>query len=152
MKAKVFALTLGAVALLTAVPNLAFAGGAKEIIATKDAPAAIGPYSQAVRSGGMLFVAGQIPINPKTGQLNTGTDEEQVAQVLENIKAILAADGMTMDNVVSTTVFVRDLNNFAKLNTVYGTYFKDKPPARATVQAARLPRDVAVEISAIAVK
>jgi 2-iminobutanoate/2-iminopropanoate deaminase len=152
MKTKVFASTLCAVALLTAVPNLAFAAGAKEIIATKDAPAAIGPYSQAVRSGGMLFVAGQIPIDPKTGQLKTGTDEEQVAQVLENIKAILAADGMTMDNVVSTTVFVRDLNNFAKLNAVYGTYFKDKPPARATVQAARLPRDVAVEISAIAVK
>ncbi len=152
MKTKVFALTLAAVALLTAAPHLAAAGAAKEIIATKEAPAAIGPYSQAVRSGNMVFVAGQIPIDPKTGQLNTGTDEEQAAQVLENIKAILAADGMTMDNVVSTTVFVRDLNNFAKLNAVYGTYFKDKPPARATVQAARLPRDVAVEISAIAVK
>jgi 2-iminobutanoate/2-iminopropanoate deaminase len=152
MKTKVFASTLAVVALLAAVPNLAAAGAAKEIIATKNAPAAIGPYSQAVRSGNMVFVAGQIPIDPKTGQLNTGTDEEQTAQVLENIKAILAADGMTMDNVVSTTVFVRDLNNFTKLNAVYGTYFKDKPPARATVQAARLPRDVAVEISAIAVK
>jgi 2-iminobutanoate/2-iminopropanoate deaminase len=124
----------------------------KEISVTKNAPAAIGPYSQAVRAGTMLFVAGQIAIDPKTGQMNTGTDEEQVAQVLENIKAILAADGMTMDNVVSTTMFVRDLNNFTKLNAVYGTYFKDKPPARATVQAARLPRDAAVEISAIAVK
>ncbi len=152
MKTKVFAVTLTAAALLAAVSNLAAAGAAKEIIATKDAPAAIGPYSQAVRSGNMVFVAGQIPIDPKTGQLNTGTDEEQAAQVLENIKAILAADGMTMDNVVSTTVFVRDLNNFAKINAVYGTYFKDKPPARATVQASRLPRDVAVEISAIAVK
>lgn len=91
MKTKVFALTLASVALLTALPNLAFAGAAKEIIATKDAPAAIGPYSQAVRSGNMVFVAGQIPIDPKTGQLNTGTDEEQTAQVLENIKAILAA-------------------------------------------------------------
>jgi 2-iminobutanoate/2-iminopropanoate deaminase len=145
-------LAAAVVAGLSALPNAAGAAGLKEIIVTKDAPAAIGPYSQAVRAGSTLFIAGQIPIDPKTGQLNTGTDEEQVAQVLENIKAILAADGMTMDNVVSTTVFVRDLNNFAKLNTVYGTYFKDKPPARATIQAARLPRDVAVEISAIAVK
>lgn len=143
---------LAAAMLAGAVTLPASAGAFKEIIATKDAPAAIGPYSQAVRAGGMLFIAGQIPIDPKTGQLNTGTDEEQVAQVLENIKGILAADGMTMDNVVSTTVFVRDLNNFSKLNTVYGSYFKDKPPARATVQAARLPRDVAVEISAIAVR
>lgn len=152
MKTKQSLLALAVVASLSALPSAAGAAGLKEIIATKDAPAAIGPYSQAVRAGSMLFVAGQIPIDPKTGQLNTGTDEEQVAQVLENIKAILAADGMTMDNVVSTTVFVRDLNNFAKLNAVYGTYFKDKPPARATIQAARLPRDVAVEISAIAVK
>ena len=143
---------LAAAMLAGAVTLPASAGAFKEVIATKDAPAAIGPYSQAVRAGGMLFIAGQIPIDPKTGQLNTGTDEEQVAQVLENIKGILAADGMTMDNVVSTTVFVRDLNNFSKLNTVYGSYFKDKPPARATVQAARLPRDVAVEISAIAVR
>lgn len=148
MKTTVLALAVFASALAQPVT----AGAFKEIIATKDAPAAIGPYSQAVRAGGMLFIAGQIPIDPKTGQLNAGTDEEQVAQVLENIKGILAADGMTMDNVVSTTVFVRDLNNFAKLNAVYGTYFKDKPPARATIQAARLPRDVAVEISAIAVK
>lgn len=144
---------MSAAAMLAGAVTLpASAGASKEIIATKDAPAAIGPYSQAVRAGGMLFIAGQIPIDPKTGQLNTGTDEEQVAQVLENIKGILAADGMTMDNVVSTTVYVRDLNNFSRLNTVYGSYFKDKPPARATVQAARLPRDVAVEISAIAVK
>ena len=152
MKITQSVLALAVVASLCVLPNAAGAAGSKEIIATKDAPAAIGPYSQAVRAGTMLFVAGQLPIDPKTGQLNTGTDEEQVAQVLENIKAILAADGMTMDNVVSTTVFVRDLNNFAKLNAVYGTYYKDKPPARATIQAARLPRDVAVEISAIAVR
>jgi 2-iminobutanoate/2-iminopropanoate deaminase len=143
---------LSVLAVLATLSTVAGAAPMKEVIATKDAPAAIGPYSQAIRSGTMLFVAGQIPIDPKTGQLNTGTDEEQAAQVLENIKAILAADGMTMDNVVSTTVFVRDLNNFTKLNAVYGTYFKDKPPARATIQAARLPRDAAVEISAIAVK
>lgn len=147
---KTIVLTMAVIA--TALSQPASAAAFKEIVATKDAPAAIGPYSQAVRAGGMLFIAGQIPIDPKTGQLNTGTDEEQVAQVLENIKGILAADGMTMDNIVSTTVFVRDLNNFSKLNAVYATYFKDKPPARATIQAARLPRDVAVEISAIAVK
>lgn len=152
MKTKVSMLMLAVLASLFVLPGSARAAALKEVIATKDAPAAIGPYSQAVRSGNMVFVAGQLPIDPKTGQLNTGTDEQQVAQVLENIKAILAADGMTMDNVVSTTVFVRDLDNFAKLNAVYGTYFKDKPPARATIQAARLPRDVAVEISAIAIK
>jgi 2-iminobutanoate/2-iminopropanoate deaminase len=143
---------LSTLAVLATLSTAAGAAPLKEVIATEDAPAAIGPYSQAIRSGTMVFVAGQIPIDPKTGQLNTGTDEEQAAQVLENIKAILAADGMTMDNVVSTTVFVRDLNNFTKLNAVYGSYFKDKPPARATIQAARLPRDVAVEISAIAMK
>lgn len=152
MKTKVSMLMLAVLASLFALPGASCAAALKEVIATKDAPAAIGPYSQAVRSGNMVFVAGQLPIDPKTGQLNTGTDEQQVAQVLENIKAILAADGMTMDNVVSTTVFVRDLDNFAKLNAVYGTYFKDKPPARATIQAARLPRDAAVEISAIAIK
>ena len=139
-------------ASLLVLPSTASAAAMKDVIATKEAPAAIGPYSQAVRVGNMIFVSGQIPLDPKTGQLVTGTDEEQTAQVLENIKAILAADGMTMDNVVSTTVFVRDLNSFAKINTTYGAYFKDKPPARATVQAARLPRDVAIEISAIAVK
>ena len=125
---------------------------AKDVIATKEAPAAVGPYSQAVRAGNLVFLAGQIPINPKTGQVNTGTIEEQTTQVLDNLKAVLAADGMTMDNVVSTTVFVKELNDFTKLNTVYGTYFKDKPPARATVQVQRLPKDAAVEISAIAIR
>jgi 2-iminobutanoate/2-iminopropanoate deaminase len=152
MKTRESVLAFALLAALLALPDAASAASSKEVIATKDAPAAIGPYSQAVRSGAMVFVSGQIPIDPKTGQLNAGTDEEQVAQVLENIKAILAADGMTMENVISTTVFVRDLNNFAKLNAVYGTYFKDKPPARATIQASRLPRDAAVEISAIAVR
>jgi 2-iminobutanoate/2-iminopropanoate deaminase len=125
---------------------------AKDVIASKDAPAAIGPYSQAIRTGNMVFLAGQIPINPKTGQVNLGTIEEQTAQVLDNLKAVLAADGMSMDNVVSTTVYVKELNDFTKLNNVYGSYFKDKPPARATVQVQRLPKDVAVEISAIAVR
>jgi 2-iminobutanoate/2-iminopropanoate deaminase len=142
--ALVASLPFGAAHGATSVPQ-------KEVVASKDAPAAVGPYSQAIRSGGMVFLAGQIPIDPKTGQTNLGTIEEQTAQVFENLKAVLAAAGMTLDNVVSTTVYVKDLNDFAKLNAVYGTYFKDKPPARATVQVQRLPKDVAVEISAIAV-
>ena len=142
--ALVTSLPLGAAHGATSVPQ-------KEVVASKDAPAAVGPYSQAIRSGSMVFLAGQIPIDPKTGQTNLGTIEEQTAQVFENLKAVLAAAGMTLDNVVSTTVYVKDLNDFAKLNAVYGTYFKDKPPARATVQVQRLPKDVAVEISAIAV-
>jgi 2-iminobutanoate/2-iminopropanoate deaminase len=142
--ALVASLPLGAAHGATSVPQ-------KEVVASKDAPAAVGPYSQAIRSGSMVFLAGQIPIDPKTGQTNLGTIEEKTAQVFENLKAVLAAAGMTLDNVVSTTVYVKDLNDFAKLNAVYGTYFKDKPPARATVQVQRLPKDAAVEISAIAV-
>jgi len=142
---------LGLAALL-ATTGASAAPPAKDIIASKDAPAAVGPYSQAVRSGSMVFLAGQLPIDPKTGQTRTGSIEEQTAQVLDNLKAVLAADGMTMDNIVSTTVYVKELNDFSKLNTVYGTYFREKPPARATVQVQRLPKDVAVEISAIAVR
>lgn len=140
------------VVLLGACAAAWSASPVKDVIATKAAPAAVGPYSQAIRSGNMVFLAGQIPIDPKTGQAKTGPIEEQTTQVMENLKAVLAADGMSMDNVVSTTVFVKDLNDFAKLNAVYGGYFKDKPPARATVQVQRLPKDVAVEISAIAVR
>ena len=104
-----------------------------------------------LKTGKTLYLAGQISIDPKTKQLNTGTIEEQTKLVLENLKAVLAADGLTMDHVVSTSVFLKDLNEFAKMNEVYGTYFKNAPPARATVEVARLPRDVKVEISAIAV-
>ena len=124
----------------------------KEVIATKDAPAAIGPYSQAIRVGNTLYLAGQIPIDPRTNQLVTGSIEDQTKLVLENLKAVLVAAGMSMDDVVSTSVFLKDLNDFQRMNAVYATYFKDKPPARATVQVARLPRDVAIEISAIAAK
>jgi 2-iminobutanoate/2-iminopropanoate deaminase len=123
-----------------------------QVIATDNAPKAIGPYSQAIRTGPMLFLAGQIPIDPKTNQLLVGTIEEETTLVLNNLKAVLEANGMSMANVVSTSVFMKDLNDFPKMNTVYGTYFKEAPPARATVQVARLPRDVKVEISAIAVK
>lgn len=124
----------------------------KEVISTKAAPAAIGPYSQGIKFGNLLFLAGQIPIDAATNQLNTGSIEDQTKLVLENLRAVLTANGMTMDDVVSTSVFLKDLNDFARMNTLYATYFKDKPPARATVQVARLPRDVLVEISAIAAK
>ena len=124
----------------------------KESISTKNAPAAIGPYSQAVKMGSLVFLSGQIAIDPKTNQMSSGNIEEQTKQALENLDAVLKASDMTMENVVSTTVFLKDLNDFGKMNAVYGTYFKEKAPARATVQAARLPRDALVEIAAIASK
>ena len=124
-----------------------------KVVSTPNAPEAIGPYSQAIRAGNTLFLAGQIPIDPKTKELKKdATIEEQTKLVLDNLKAVLEADGMTMANVVSTTVYMKDLNEFAKMNAVYGTYFTSAPPARATVEVARLPRDVKVEIGAIAVK
>ena len=122
-------------------------------IKTPDAPEAIGPYSQAIKVGNMLFLSGQIPIDPKTKQLKADASiEEQTTQVLDNLKAVLAANGMTMADVVSTSVFMKDLNDFQKMNAVYATHFKEAPPARATVEVARLPRDVKIEISANAVK
>jgi 2-iminobutanoate/2-iminopropanoate deaminase len=125
----------------------------KTVIATPNAPEAIGPYSQAIKAGNMVFLAGQIPIDPKTKQLmKDASIEDQTRLVLDNLKAVLEADGLTMDNVVSTSVFLKDLNEFGKMNEVYATYFKTAPPARATVEVARLPRDVKVEIGAIAVR
>jgi 2-iminobutanoate/2-iminopropanoate deaminase len=124
----------------------------RKVITTPNAPEAIGPYSQAIRAGKTVYLAGQIAIDPKTKQLIAGGSiEDQTKLVLENLKAVLAADGLTMDHVVSTTVFMKDLNEFAKMNDVYATYFKANPPARATVEVARLPREVKVEIAAIAV-
>lgn len=125
----------------------------KEVISTPDAPKAIGPYSQAIRVGNTVFLAGQIPIDPKTNQLSTGTIEEQTRLVMNNLAAVLTAAGMTFDNVVMANCFLKDLNDFPKFNDTYATYFKDQmPPARATVQVARLPRDVLVEVALIAVK
>ncbi|UVL86134.1 RidA family protein [Pseudomonas sp. B21-028] len=121
-------------------------------ISTTNAPTAIGPYSQAIRAGDMLFLSGQIPLDPATGQISGSTVDEQTKRVLDNLSAVLAANDMTMANVVSTTVYMRDLNDFTAMNKVYGTYFTSNPPARATIQVARLPRDVMVEISAIAKK
>jgi 2-iminobutanoate/2-iminopropanoate deaminase len=124
----------------------------KEMISTKNAPGAIGPYSQAVKVGNTLFLSGQIPIDPKTGQVNAGSIEEQTKLVPENLKGLLASNNMSMNDVVSTTVFLKDLNDLSRMNAVYGSYFDDKPPARATIQVARLPRDVSAEIPAIAMK
>jgi 2-iminobutanoate/2-iminopropanoate deaminase len=125
----------------------------KEVIASADAPKAIGPYSQAIRIGNTVYLAGQIPIDPKTNQLLQGGIEEQTRLVMSNLAAVLAAAGMNFDNVVMAQCFLKDLNDFPKFNETYATYFKDgMPPARATVQVARLPRDVLVEVAFIAVK
>jgi 2-iminobutanoate/2-iminopropanoate deaminase len=124
----------------------------KEVIYTETAPKPIGPYSQAVKVGNMLFVSGQIPIDPKTGEVVKGGIKEQTRQVLENIKAVLEAAGYTLNDVTMAFVFLADMNMFPEYNEVYAQYFKEKPPARVTVQAARLPRDVLIEIAVIAVR
>ena len=123
----------------------------KEIVATERAPRAIGPYSQAVRSGNFLFASGQIPIDPATGEFVAGGITEQTEQVMRNVSAILEAAGAGLQHVVKTTVFLADMDDFTPMNEVYGRYFGENPPARATVQAARLPRDARVEIEAIAI-
>ena len=123
----------------------------KEIVATERAPRAIGPYSQAVRTGNFLFASGQIPIDPATGEFVAGGITEQTEQVMKNVSAILEAAGAGLQQVVKTTVFLADMDDFTAMNEVYGRYFGENPPARATVQAARLPRDARVEIEAIAV-
>ncbi|MDQ3820933.1 MAG: RidA family protein [Acidobacteriota bacterium] len=122
----------------------------REIIKTERAPAAIGPYSQAVRVGNFVFASGQIPTDPKTGEFVSGGVAEQTEQVMRNLTAVLEAAGSGLDSIIKTTVFLADMNDFAAMNEVYGRYFKENPPARATVQAARLPRDARVEIEAIA--
>jgi len=148
----------GRVVAMLVLMSLAVSGCAtnavqKEVVATKKAPEAIGPYSQAVRFGNLLFLAGQIAIDPKTNQLmKDASIEDQTRLVLNNLKAVLEENGMTMDNALSTTVFLKDLNDFAKMNAVYAEFFKSSPPARATVEVARLPRDVKVEIAMIAGK
>jgi len=122
----------------------------KDSIQTDRAPKAIGPYSQAIRAGGFLFASGQIPIDPLTGQFVDGGIAEQTEQVLKNLSAVLQAGGSSLDRVVKTTVFLSDMAEFTLMNEVYGKFFTEKPPARATVEAARLPRDARVEIEAIA--
>ncbi len=123
----------------------------KEIIATDQAPRAIGPYSQAVRAGNVIFASGQIPIDPSTGEFVAGGVAEQTEQVMRNITAVLEAAGSGLNQIVKTTVFLADMNDFTAMNEVYARFFPETPPARATIQAARLPRDAKVEIEAIAV-
>ena len=121
----------------------------KKVIATEKAPGAIGPYSQAMRIGNMIFTSGQIPLNPATGEMVTEI-AAATKQSLENVKAILEVEGATMENVIKTTVFLSDMNNFVAMNEVYATYFPQNPPARSAVEVARLPKDAVVEIEVIA--
>jgi 2-iminobutanoate/2-iminopropanoate deaminase len=121
----------------------------KQKIATPNAPQAIGPYSQAIQLGSMLFVSGQIPIDPQTGQLVQGGIEAQTRQVMENLKAVVAAAGMTLADALKATCFLKSMGDFAAFNGVYAGYFGDTPPARETVEVGRLPRDVLVEVSLI---
>ena len=122
----------------------------KKIISTTEAPAAIGPYSQAVRAGSFLFCAGQVPLDPKSGQIVSEEITEQTKRVLDNVTAILKAEQLTLAHVVKTTVFLSDFGDFQKMNEVYATYFKDNPPARSTVGVCTLPKNAKVEIEAIA--
>ena len=122
----------------------------KRIVMTDEAPQAIGPYSQAVVGGGFVFAAGQLALDPHTGQLVPGDVRIQTKRVMENIKAILESAGSSLAGVVKTTVFLRDLNDFGAMNEIYGSYFQEDPPARSTVQVAKLPRDGAVEIEVVA--
>ena len=122
----------------------------KKIVATNAAPAAIGPYSQAVILGGMLYTSGQIPLDPATGEVVTGSIEDQAHRVFKNLKAVLEAAGTDFEHVVKTTVFLADMNDFAAMNGVYAQYFTGAVPARSAVQVARLPKDVGLEIELIA--
>ena len=123
---------------------------AKSIIQTTQAPAAIGPYSQAVRAGNLLFVSGQIPIDPETGTVIIGGIEAATHRVMKNIESILEAAGYSFDNVVKASLFIKSMDDFSKINAAYATYFSGKYPARETVEVSRLPRDVEIEISVIA--
>ena len=123
----------------------------KEIVSTENAPGAIGPYSQAIKAGNMVFCSGQIPIDIKTGEFVSEDVAEQTDQVLRNLSAVLEAAGTSLASVVKTTVFLADMNDFASMNEVYAKFFDENKPARATVEAARLPRDARVEIECIAI-
>ena len=123
----------------------------KKIISTSEAPGAIGPYSQAVRSGSFLFCSGQIPLDPKSGQIVPGDIASQTRRVLDNIGAVLKAEDLTFDHVVKTTIFLTNLDDFQTVNEVYGSYFKQEPPARSTIQVAALPKGANVEIEVIAI-
>ena len=122
----------------------------KKVVKTDAAPGALGPYSQAIVAGGVVYCAGQIPLDPATGNIVSGGVAEQTAQVLKNLRAVLKAAGSDLDRAVKTTVFLKDMNDFAAMNEVYAKHFGAMPPARSTVEVARLPRDVRVEIEVVA--
>jgi 2-iminobutanoate/2-iminopropanoate deaminase len=122
----------------------------KKIISTSDAPQAIGPYSQGVRVGSTIYYSGQIPLDPKTGQIVSGDIETQARRVMENIGGLLRAEDLSFDNIIKTTIFLADINDFQKVNEIYGSYFKQAPPARSTIQAGALPKGARLEIEVIA--
>jgi 2-iminobutanoate/2-iminopropanoate deaminase len=122
----------------------------KKVIQTAMAPKAIGPYSQAIQAGGFLFLSGQIPLDPKTGELVKGDIRQQTRQVLENIKGVLDSEKLVMKDVVKVTIFLKNIGSFNEVNEVYATYFPSSPPARSTVEVAKLPKDAEIEIEAIA--
>lgn len=122
----------------------------KKVIQTDKAPKAIGPYSQAIQAGNLLFLSGQIPIDPKTGELTEGDIRQQTQQVLENIKGLLESQGLGMEDVIKVTIFLKDIGSFNQVNEVYATYFSSSPPARSTIEVAKLPRNAEIEIEAIA--
>jgi 2-iminobutanoate/2-iminopropanoate deaminase len=122
----------------------------KERVQTESAPAAIGPYSQAIKANGLVYCSGQVHLDPKTGSLTEGTVGEQTRQVLNNLKAVLEAAGSSLDKVIKTTVFLADMNDFGEMNEAYGKFFGDPPPARSTVEVSRLPKDARVEIDVVA--
>lgn len=124
----------------------------KQVIQTNHAPQAIGPYSQAILAGDTLYVSGQIPVNPATGEIVSDKVEDQARQVMENVKAVVEAAGMTLDNVVKTSVFIKNMDDFGTINRIYSEYYLQDCPARACVEVARLPKDVLIEMEAIAVK
>lgn len=125
-------------------------GQSREVISTPNAPKAIGPYSQAIKANGFLFISGQVCFDPATGNLISGGIQEQTEQVIKNLSAILQAAGSGLEKVVKTTVYLKNMSEFAQMNEVYGKFFPSAPPARSTVEVARLPKDVAVEIDVIA--
>ena len=124
----------------------------KKVISTAEAPQAIGPYSQAIEAGGFVFVSGQIPLIPATGDLVEGSVEVQTARVLENLKAILEAAGSSLESVVKTTVYITNMDDFTKVNGIYGQYFQENPPARVCVEVSKLPKGALVEIDVIAAR
>ena len=123
----------------------------REVISSEKAPKAVGPYSQGIKANGFVFCSGQGPINPETGELLTGSITEQTQQVLSNLKAVLEQAGSGMDKVVKVSVFLRDMNDFSEMNAEYANWFGSEPPARSTIQAARLPLDIGIEIDVIAI-